>query len=275
VGLAFLIRTPGAIAALAPALALRSTGASWRAVGRATGAVAIGALVLLVPWTIRNGVQVGIWTPSSTNNASVACFGHHDEAEPRWAPFDQSPEYARDCFGYSPFDDPRLLATYESQDLLPEGAEVREPDEPRYYREAMGRAVRWAATHPVDEVPLSLGKVWETWHGEGRVVDGARNYQTDWSGDWEPRLTMAADLWLWVVGPAAIAALALRRRCRRATMVWAPIALYTAAILVGVAEPHYRYPVVPLVAVLAAGLPLRDDVSDPAPIAAPARPRAG
>ena len=35
-------------------------------------------------------------------------------------------------------------------------------------------------------------------------------------------------------------------------------ALFTLAIVGGVAEPHYRYPVVPLVAVLAAGFVRRD-----------------
>ncbi|MEL7209793.1 MAG: hypothetical protein AAGK32_16420, partial [Actinomycetota bacterium] len=69
---------------------------------------------------------------------------------------------------------------------------------------------------------------------------------------WHTPLEVLADLWLWIVGALAIVGLVLLPAARRAAPIWLPIVLLTLAIAAGVAEPHYRYPVVPLVAVLAA-----------------------
>jgi hypothetical protein len=220
---------------------------------RPTVIVVVASLVLLVPWTIRNGVQVGVWSPASTNNAAAACFGHHDDTEARWEPSELTPEIQLDCYGGSPFQDERLAALYAEEGVtLPPDA--GRPDEPAWYRRAMGDAIRWAATHPVEEVGLSAGKVRVTWGDEGQVVDGARNYaEPGWGGRWHGPLGTAADLWLWVVGSLALVGMVVDPRCRRALPIWVPIVLFTLAIVGGVAEPHYRYPVVPLVAVLASG----------------------
>jgi len=254
-GAAFLIRSPALVALAVPPLALRAGGASWRSAGRATGVVVASSLVLLVPWMIRNGTQVGVWSPASTNNAAAACFGHHDEAEASWEASLASPELQQDCYGDgSPFDDERLAAVYAETGSGGQ-QEFSGPDEPRWYRETMLDAVSWAITHPVEEVGLSVGKVWQTWAFEGRVVDGARNYaEPRWAGRAHDPLGLAAVGWTWVVGVAALVALVVVPACRKATVVWVPVVLYTLAIVGGIAEPHYRYPVVPLVAVLAAGL---------------------
>lgn len=255
VAAAFLIRSPGVIGLVAPALALRATNGSWRGALRATALVGAAAGMLLMPWAIRNGVQVGVWTPASTNNAGAVCFGHHDEAPPLWEPEKLSEEFQRDCYQGSPYDDVRFEELIraggdtDTSDLSPN------PDEAAWYADAMGKGIRWAATHPVEEVRLSADKLWETWSSEGRVVDGARNYEyTGWAGRWHGPLGTLADLWGWIVGALALVALAVVPACRRALPVWVPIVLYTVMILGGVVDPHYRYPVVPLVAVLAAGL---------------------
>lgn len=254
VGAGFLVRTPAVIAGMVPLLAVVALGGNWRQGLRATGLVVAGAMVLLVPWTIRNGVQVGIWSPASTNNASAACFGHNDGVDAVWENALADEELQIKCFRGSPYDDRRLLPIYEANggvgDLTPET-----PDEVRWYREAMADAVHWAVTHPKEELVLSFQKVVVIWGDEGRVVNAARNYSNArWAGRWASPLEAAANLWLWIVGALALASLVLVRACRRATPVWVPIILLTLAIVGGVAEPHYRYPVVPLVAVLASGL---------------------
>jgi 4-amino-4-deoxy-L-arabinose transferase-like glycosyltransferase len=256
---AFLVRSPAVIILVVPLLVVRSTTGRWRGALRPTGTVLVASLVLLIPWAVRNGVQVGVWSPASTNNAAAACFGHHDDAEARWDPSRLTPEIQDDCYGHrSPFSDARLAPFYEDAGVtIPD--DLPPPDEPGWYRHAMGRAIRWAASHPVEEVTLSAGKVAVTWGSEGQVVDGARNYaEPGWAGRWHDPLGLAADLWLWIVGGLALLGLVLDPRCRRALPVWVPIVLFTVAIVGGVAEPHYRYPVVPLVAVLAAGLLSRD-----------------
>lgn len=259
VALAFLVRSPGMIGLAAPALAIRAASGSWRGALRATAVVAVVATALLVPWTIRNGVQVGLWTPASTNNAGAVCFGHHDEAPTLWEPEKLSAEFQLDCYQGSPYDDRRFEESIRAGAPGTDTSRLSpDPDEAAWYRSAMGRGIRWAVTHPAQEVPLSIGKLWETWSSEGRVVDGARNYEDPgWGGRWHGPLEALADLWGWVVGALALLSLVAVPACRRALPIWVPIVLYSVMIVGGVIDPHYRYPVVPLVAVLAAGLVTR------------------
>ena len=262
VGAAFLIRSPGIIGLGVPALAIRAATGSWRGAARASWVVAVAAALLLVPWTIRNGIQVGIWTPASTNNAMAVCFGHHDRAQTLWNPGELTPAEQAYCLRGSVWDDQRLRDTYEAIGRPPPpGLAVGQPDEPQWYRDSMVNAAQWAVRHPREEARLSILKVWETWSNEGRVVDGARNYaEPGWAGRWQSPLSAAADLWLWVVGAFALVSLVAVPASRRALPIWVPIALVTLAIVGGIAEPHYRHPVVPLVAVLAAGFPRRPDI---------------
>jgi 4-amino-4-deoxy-L-arabinose transferase-like glycosyltransferase len=253
VAIAFLVRSPGAIGLVVPALAWRARRGTWQGALRVTGVVVGTTVLLLIPWTIVNGVQVGVWSPGSTNNAAAVCFGHHDDAPPIFDLEKLSDDVQVDCYRSSPFDDARLLDLYTEAGHPPPEGLTGEPDEPRWYSDAMGQGIGWAVTHPVDEVGLSAQKVWETWKNEGRAVDGARNYaETGWAGGWHFTLGLLANLWLWVVGALALAGLATRASCRRALPIWVPIVLVTLAIVVGSAEPHYRYPVTPLLAVLAA-----------------------
>lgn len=262
-GAAFLVRTPAVIALAAPALAIRAYSGSWRGAAQATGLVAIGAAVLLVPWMVRNGVQVGVWTPASTNNAAAACFGHHDGVDADWETSLGSPDLQAACFRDSPYDDRRLLALYDASGDVPAGVTVGEPDEPRWYRETMTDAVGWALSHPADEARLSVQKAWATWGDDGRVVDSARNYaEPGWAGRWQSGLGAIANLWTWIVGSLALLGLLLVPACRLALPVWAPVAFLTLAIAGGVAEPHYRNPVVPLVAILASGLLCRHSLRE-------------
>ncbi|MEL7209840.1 MAG: glycosyltransferase family 39 protein, partial [Actinomycetota bacterium] len=154
-GAAFLIRSPAVIVLAVPAVALRAERGSWDGAVRATVSVVVASLVLLVPWTIRNGVQVGIWSPGSTNNAAAACFGHNDGVEAEWEASLADQELQQECFGGSPYDDIRLLEVYQEAGDLPEGTTLGNPDEPRWYREKFGDALAWAVTHPVQEVRLS------------------------------------------------------------------------------------------------------------------------
>lgn len=268
-GVAFLVRSPGVIGLAAPALALRAQRGSWRGVLRPTLIVAGVAVAVLVPWTVRNGLQVGLWSPASTNNAGAVCFGHHDDALALWEPEKLSQEMQLDCYGGSPYDDQRFAELYERSGGADTSALQENPDEAAWYRAAMGKGIGWALTHPLEEASLETRKLWETWSSEGRVIDGARNYEDPgWAGRWQGRLEALADWWGWVVGVLALLGLALVPACRRALPVWVPIAAYTLAILGGVVDPHYRYPVVPLVAVLAGGAvvhrrPAADPRDDP------------
>ena len=269
VGLAVLFRAPGVIGLAAPALALRvrrrSWRASWRETVRATAVVLAGVAVVLVPWTIRNGVQVGIWSPGSTSNASALCFGHNDGISANWERSLADHDLQIECFRGSPYDDPAAYRAH-GQDV-PEDVGRVPPDEVGWYQDRTSDAVRWALAHPAAEVRLTVAKVGETWSDEGRVLDSARNYQTGrWTGRWHTPLSAIANLWGWLVGLLALAGLALVPACRRALPLWVPVVAFTMAIVGAVAQPHYRYPVLPLVAALAAGFLCRQRLA-PAEVA--------
>ncbi|MCB1016650.1 MAG: glycosyltransferase family 39 protein, partial [Acidimicrobiales bacterium] len=220
---AFLVRSPGVIVLAAPALALRGRTGTWRGALRPTLVTVAVAAALLVPWTVRNGVQVGFWSPASTNNAGAVCFGHHDDALPLWEPEKLSQRIQDDCYGTSPYAERRFAELYRLSGAAAEAMPV-EVDEAAWYREATGKGVRWALTHPLDELRLDVHKVWETWSSEGRVVDGARNFEDPgWAGRWHGPLEALADWWGWLVGALALAGLATSAACRRALVLWVPI----------------------------------------------------
>ncbi|OWY60140.1 hypothetical protein B7486_70775, partial [cyanobacterium TDX16] len=177
VGLGVLFRAPGIIGLAAPVLALRvrrgSWRASWRQSARATGIVLAGAAIVLVPWTIRNGVQVGIWSPGSTSNAAALCFGHNDGISAGFADSVGDRDLEIECFRGSPYDDASAFLA-NGQEVPPEvGSDP--PDEVGWYQDRVSDAVRWAASHPTEEARLTVAKVWETWRDEGRVVEAANN----------------------------------------------------------------------------------------------------
>jgi 4-amino-4-deoxy-L-arabinose transferase-like glycosyltransferase len=246
VGYAILVRTPGMVLLVAPALILRGRYGSWRGTARATAAVALGAAVLLVPWAVRNGVQVGVWTPGSTNNAVVICIGHRDGAD---GVNTETIELYRDCYVHSPYDNPALIEPGET----PAGFRLTFPDEGRWYRTNITKAAKWAVTHPKDEVRLIFWKTYETMSAEPDAVWAARQF-TDkaWPSPLAADvLNQEANAWQWVVLSLAALALALLPTCRRAVPLWALPLGYCVLIWGGVAQPQYKLPAMPLVAILA------------------------
>lgn len=248
-GLAVLVRSPGLALLPVPALAVRARAGSWAGAARPSLLVLAGALVVLTPWAVRNGVQVGVWTPTSTGNAAALCAGHHDEAEPY---FNRDPDLEADCFRRSPYDDERL-------GLAPPGWEYSDPDEALWYREASARGVSWALSHPLDEGRLATLKFIDAWRNEDDAVAGARNYDEgpNWPGRATFTLGLVANLWLWAVEALAFAALVLVPAARRALPIWGLIAIHTVAIMATLSFPHYRHPAVPLLVVLASGVFVR------------------
>ena len=250
VGMTVLVKSSGLVLFFVPLLALRADSGRWRGALKATGWLVLGSLVLIVPWTIRNGVQVGVWTPLGTQNATVVCMGNHDTATGGWHPVQESLE---DCYQYSPWDDRRLIGSGVGSEPPPWWT-FHEPDEPRWYRQASAHGLHWAVTHPVREVQLAWLKTAEAWGDEWDALPSATNFRdTEFAGGKGGPFDVAADLWLWAVQLLAIGGLVFVRACRRALPIWGTALLLTMMIWGGLAQPHYRHPAVPLLVVLAGG----------------------
>lgn len=232
VGWAMLVRTPGAMLLFAPALVLRASCGSWAGAARATGWAFVGTLVLLVPWTIRNAVQVGVAVPISTNNAAFMCTGHNDNAS---GGFDATPEGLRYCFGGSAYDEGNA-------------------DEARWYGATSRRAIGWAFTHPVEEIRLTLWKTYDTMSDDREALSDAQDFGArPLVGDRvQGLLRTLANGWHWAVLAFGAAGLVWLAACRRALPLWVTGAAYLVAVWGGLALSRYHHAVMPLLAVFAA-----------------------
>ena len=244
---AMLVRAPGLVILLMPLLVIRGRTGSWRGAGRPTLALLGGAAVLLVPWAITNGVHVGVWSPFSTQNATALCVGNHQLSNGGFPRGELPPEISEDCYVHSPFDDPEL-------GLAPPGWTHHGVDEARWYREASAHGLGFALTHPDRELWLARQKMVRMWGTEWDALPLARNYEEiHWAGRAEGTLDTVANLWLWAVEILAVGSLLFVRASRRAVPIWGLAALFTLVVIGGVAQPHFRHPVIPFLVILASG----------------------
>ena len=233
-GFALLVRTPGVILLLAPALVLRTTTGSWKGAGRASGLALLGVLVLVVPWTIRNAVQIGVAVPISTNNAAFLCTGHHEGAT---GLFDDTPEGLAYCYTESPYDEGNA-------------------DEARWYRRTTANAIEWAVRNPVDEIRLTLWKTYDTMRDDREALSDAEDFGSRPLFDERVRgiYVTLANSWHWAVLALAAAGLTWLRACRRALPIWITATVMLVAVWGGLALSRYHHPIMPLLVVFAAAV---------------------
>jgi hypothetical protein len=252
VGFAVLVRSPGAVLLAAPLLVARASGGSWRSGLRPTVALLAGAVLVLAPWTVRNGVEVGIWTPLSTNNVAFLCTGNGDGAD---GTYSESSATAERCFTHSPFDNPRL---YEPGDV-PAGFTLSRPDEQRWYASTTRATTAWMVRHPFAQPSLVANRLDATFGAEREALNDAEGFgERPLVGPRARRVFQGlGHLWLWSVIGLAGAGLLLVGRCRRAVPLWGIAGLQVLLVLPGLGIERYHQPIVPFLAVLAVGVLIR------------------
>lgn len=229
VGYATLVRFPGALLVVVPALAIRGTTGSWRGSLRVTAWVALAAGLSLVPWTVRNGIEVGVWTPTSTNSAAFICSGHYPGSEGA-IPYDGPPR----CYQNSPFD--------------------TEVDEARWYRDTTRDTISWTVTHPVDTAKITLRVAYEMMRDDRDALDAAQDFNRQrLVGEFgATALDWLATFWHLGVLLLALAGLLLVGACRKALPVWAVALAIFATGLAGVGITRLHTMFQPLLVCLAA-----------------------
>ena len=235
IGLTALVRPPGALLVLLAAAALAARRGSWRAAARPALAVAGTTLLVLVPWTVRNWVQVGTLSPVATNGAAFLCQGHGPDAKADVD--DMTEEDFAYCFVGSPFD-------------------PRDPDEAAWAASIQRRALRWALTHPVEELELTWDKTYATMVNDTQALADARDggRREIGSPTTVERLTRAANLWHALVLALGVLAVAVVPRARRAWPIWATALGSVAVVWLGNALDRYHHTAMALLAVLAGAL---------------------
>ena len=234
---------PQSTLVLVPAVAL-----AWLAAGRGLrdalrvgGLLVVGALVAVLPWTVRNMVVMDAFVPLSTNTGDNLCIGFHDGAKGGFA-------FAEACGTGQRYVD---------------GVDI----EVERDAELRGRALDWIVEHPGSLPGLTWGKLRATFDGDHDGLRAWESYGQDphLSDGLRTGLRWLSDVYYWVVSLAAIAGAALVVRDRwsgrrgvaeRSTLV----GLSTVAIALGcIAVPalsfgdqRFKIPITAAMALLAA-----------------------
>jgi hypothetical protein len=218
-----------------------------RAVRRSAVFVA-GALVVCLPWMIRNRVVLGTWQLRPNFGVELR-LGNHDEAEGRPVPFRYHPSHVEE-----------ELALY------------RELGEVAYGRENTARAMAWIRANPGRAAALTLRRVRIFWLGELPTSDPRRSDELAPGRDPVSWIKFLAYL---ATGAGAVAAAFLLDLPRdRKILVLGALALFGAPYYLTHVSERYRFPVDPLLVLLDAWLVLRL-VRRLAPPGAPARAPGG
>jgi 4-amino-4-deoxy-L-arabinose transferase-like glycosyltransferase len=210
------------------AIARRSWSAAWL--------VAALVLAVQVPWVLRNAVVLDAFVPSSTNSGDTLCIDHRDGGTGAFA-------FPVECFA-------------GLEDVPPDRLEVERNER------NLRAAVRWTFAHPSEELSRWPTRAEEMWRDDTEVLEAVE------SGGWAPflpswlRSTLEAVTQWWYAVWAPIGAVGVvwlvldrRRRARPATVLVAGTAASLVVISLALyGLPRFHIPVLPFLAITAAGL---------------------
>ena len=209
----------------------RPAGWGWRWAVTRGALVTAAAVLVIVPWTIRNVRAMDAPVLISTNFGDNFCIGHHEGAK---GGFSLTP----DCFA-GDFND-------------------LERPEFEIERNAVTarRGIEYLLDHPVDEVRLVGWRAVRTFENDHDGVRAAESYGADafMSDGARTAWKAVANVFYVVVGLLAVAGLFLvdrRRDPRRSLLLWSMVALIVPP-LAFFGDPRFKLPLVPFLAVLAA-----------------------
>ncbi|HZP57951.1 MAG TPA: glycosyltransferase family 39 protein [Dehalococcoidia bacterium] len=226
------VLTRGQAALLLPlaVCAWAMAGMSWR---RAIGwgmlaAVVVGAA--LAPWVMRNQRALGSPVIVATNAGPNLWLGHHEGATGRMQSDEPIP--------------------------VPDRGNLTQPEyEVKADRLALRKGVRFILTHPADELRLSATKVRAMYESDSTALDWNSSYD---DGFYAPGAagflrTLANGYWFAALGLAAVGVAACRQRLRDLPGIL-PLTLlaWTATHLLFFGDSRFHYPIVFIVALLAA-----------------------
>lgn len=200
--------------------------------GALYGAVALGATVVaVVPWTVRNWVELGYPIAISGGSAENLIAGHWEGAD-----------------GLGSFI-PVLAVQQKYEQLSPPDKEVE------VYKEQTRRAIDYAAHHPLDELSLIPKKLYHFYRDDSRPLTWIQAKAPGLSRSAEARLRdLANTYYLAALVAAALGApLWLARRDPRKLLLVMLVVYYSFLFgFVFVGEPRFHSVLIPVLSLFAA-----------------------
>ncbi len=230
-GFAALTRAEGLLLLPLALVTWMLAGHGWRAAMLWALLSAVGIAAVLAPWSVRNEQKFGSLVVISANGGGNLWIGNHDGATG-----------SSDIHGQ--------VGPQVSPLNLTEGEfEVRSD------RLALRKALGYIATHPLEEVSLSVKKVRALYESDATGLDWNSSYHAGYyaSASVEELLRSGANaFWFGALLLCALALVPLRDRCRRDMSIVLPavIVLWTLSHIVFFGEPRFHYPMVWALALL-------------------------
>ena len=204
----------------------RDRGWDWRAGLTAATVVLVAMLLPILPWTVRNYVELDKVVPISTGGGKALYVGTYLPGD---GEYQRVKEILADRYFDSPFSySDEELDALDPTPLFDEVAKERHPDLPR--DEALGKAgkenfEKFFGEDPLGYAAMTVRKVWRMWSsGVGEAMSSTPG--------------RVVQVLLVLLGLAGFVLLGLRRRWLEFLALATPIALITAIGAVSLAPPR-------------------------------------
>ncbi len=218
-GAAALVRAELILLPLALLVAWWAKGRSWGKAWAHTGLVLVGMAFLFLPWTVRNAVQMGWPVVGTTGVGGALLQGHFEGAEGR-------PDFY-------------VMVALQNRYAGLENGER----EVRMNNRATREALRFAITHPLDELSLIPKRLYYLYRQDTAGVDWTQTNNPVLSDRAAHRLRLLSNVYYWVVGGLAVVGAPLWLRPPRPRR-W--------LIVLFIGNERYHVPILPFLALAAA-----------------------
>jgi len=191
----------------------------WRSLP-ALAALAVGALLVITPWTLRNWVVLGEPLVGTTGSGRTMYQGHNPEAD----------------------GGPSLIAVGKVE--APFAGLPRDEIEVRSNKAASRQAREWAFDHKVKELDLVGRRMWQLFRSDEAGVTWLQSNNPWFSPKNRDRLIHESTAYFWGLAAIAVASAPLwwRRRDARRLVVFAVVPYYMLIFgVLFVGDPRYHY----------------------------------
>lgn len=220
IGLAAYVRGQALVLVPVAAAFWWLSGARWKHALLWGTLAALGAMAALVPWTVRNARELGSPMLVSSNLGGNLWMGHHEGASG----------------GMDPHSYPRSF-----EDIPPQRREAAKSN--AMLRDGIGFMI----THPVEELRLSMNKIWLLWRSDTVGLDWNEGYGLTpvFSPDRAATLRDAMNgvyVAVLIVGAAGLL-LGLARKNAAVTLMALTAGAWTGAHVLFFGDPRFHVPV--------------------------------